>query len=138
MVGPESETEGAVRKMSDMFVAGSRLKSPMVAIFLRKGYGLGAIAMAGGSFSHPIYSASWPSGEFGAMGLEGAVHLGFKKELDAIKTKSEREALFNKLLNAMYERGQATETASYLEIDAVIDPADTRKVIIQALGKNDK
>ncbi len=138
MVGPESETEGAVRKMSDMFVAGSRLKSPLVAIFLRKGYGLGAIAMAGGSFSRPVYSASWPSGEFGAMGLEGAVHLGFKKELDAIKTKSEREALFNKLLNAMYERGKATEAASYLEIDAVIDPVDTRKAIIQALGKNDK
>mgnify|MGYP003385672950 FL=1 len=137
MVGPESETEGAVRKMSDMFVAGSRLKSPMVAIFLRKGYGLGAIAMTGGSFSRPIYSASWPSGEFGAMGLEGAVHLGFKKELEAIETEEEREVLFNKLLNAMYERGKATEAASYLEIDAVIDPTDTRKVIIQALGKVD-
>lgn len=134
MVGPESETEGAVRKMSDMFVAGSRLKSPMIAIFLRKGYGLGAIAMTGGSFSRPVYSASWPSGEFGAMGLEGAVHLGFKKELEASKTDAEREILFNKLLNAMYERGKATEAASYLEIDAVIDPVDTRKVIIQALG----
>lgn len=136
MVGPESETQGAVRKMSDMFVAGSRLKSPMVAIFLRKGYGLGAIAMTGGSFSRPIYSASWPSGEFGAMGLEGAVHLGFKKELEAVKTDAERDTLFNKLLNAMYERGKATEAASYLEIDAVIDPSDTRKIIIQALGKN--
>lgn len=136
MVGPDSEAEGAVRKMSDMFVAGSRLKSPMVAIFLRKGYGLGAIAMTGGSFSRPVYSASWPSGEFGAMGLEGAVHLGFKKELEAVKSEGEREILFNKLLKAMYERGKATEAASFLEIDAVIDPSDTRKVIIQALGRN--
>lgn len=136
MVGPDSETEGAVRKMSDLMVAGARLKSPMVAIFLRKGYGLGAIAMTGGSFSRPVYSAAWPSGEFGAMGLEGAVHLGFKKELEAAVTPQERNRLFNKLLQAMYERGKATTAASYLEFDAVIDPADTRKVIIQALGNH--
>ncbi len=134
MVGPDSEVEGAVRKMSDMFVAGARLQSPIVAIFLRKGYGLGAIAMTGGSFGRPVYSASWPSGEFGAMGLEGAVHLGFKKELEAQQTSSDKEILFNKLLEAMYERGKATTAASYLEIDAVIDPIDTRKVIVQALG----
>ncbi len=134
MVGPDSETEGAVRKMSDLMVAGARLTSPMVAIFLRKGYGLGAIAMTGGSFSRPVYSAAWPSGEFGAMGLEGAVHLGFKKELEAAETPEEKDRLFNKLLQAMYERGKATSAASYLEFDAVISPSDTRKVIIQALG----
>jgi len=134
MVGPDSEIEGGVRKMSDLMVAGAHLKSPMIAIILRKGYGLGAIAMTGGSFGRPVYSASWPSGEFGAMGLEGAVHLGFKKELEATKTAAEKDVLFNKLLNAMYERGKATTAATYLEIDAVIDPADTRKVIMQALG----
>lgn len=134
MVGPDSEVEGAVRKMSDLMIAGARLKSPMVAIVLRKGYGLGAIAMTGGSFARPVYTASWPSGEFGAMGLEGAVHLGFKKELEAAKTPAEKDALFNKLLNAMYERGKATTAATYLEIDAVIDPADTRKVVLQAIG----
>lgn len=133
MVGPDSETQGAVRKMSDLMVAGARLQSPMVAIFLRKGYGLGAIAMTGGSFSRPVYSAAWPSGEFGAMGLEGAVHLGFKKELEAAGTPEQKDRLFNKLLQAMYERGKATTAASYLEFDAVIDPVDTRKVIIQAL-----
>lgn len=134
MVGPESEAEGSVRKMSDLMIAGARLKSPMVAIFLRKGYGLGAIAMTGGSFGRPVYSASWPSGEFGAMGLEGAVHLGFKKELEAVTSPEEKDKLFDNLLNAMYERGKATTAATYLEIDAVIDPADTRKVIMQALG----
>jgi acetyl-CoA carboxylase carboxyltransferase component len=133
MVGPESEVEGSVRKMSDLMVAGARLTSPMVAIFLRKGYGLGAIAMTGGSFGRPLFSAAWPSGEFGAMGLEGAVHLGFKKELAAAKSPEEKDLLFNKLLNAMYERGKATTAASYLEIDAVIDPADTRKVIMKAM-----
>ena len=133
MVGPESEEEGAVRLMSDLFVAGARLSSPMIAIFLRKGYGLGAIAMTGGSFSKPIYSAAWPSGEFGAMGFEGAVHLGFKKELEATTTQTEHDELFNKLLNRMYQRGKATEAATYLEIDAVIDPRDTRELIIRAV-----
>ena len=136
MVGPESEVEGSVRKMSDLMVAGARLKSPMVAVFLRKGYGLGAIAMTGGSFGRPLYSAAWPSGEFGAMGLEGAVHLGFKKELAAAGSAEEKDRLFNKLLNAMYERGKATTAAAYLEIDAVIDPADTRKVIMNAIGSS--
>lgn len=136
MVGPESEVDGAVRKMSDLMAAGARLKSPIVAIFLRKGYGLGAIAMTGGSFSRPVYSAAWPSGEFGAMGLEGAVHLGFKKELAACTTPAEKDALFKKLLDAMYERGKATTAATYLEIDGVIDPADTRQVIIRAVGPN--
>lgn len=134
MVGPESETEGAVRIMADLFTAGARLRSPLVAIFLRKGYGLGAIAMTGGSFSRPVYSAAWPTGEFGAMGLEGAVHLGFRKELDAAASDAEREALFARLLGALYDRGRATEAATHLEIDAVIEPRDTRRVILRALA----
>jgi acetyl-CoA carboxylase carboxyltransferase component len=138
MVGPESETEGAVRIMADLFTAGARLRSPLVAIFLRKGYGLGAIAMTGGSFSRPIYSAAWPTGEFGAMGLEGAVHLGFKKELDAAANEAEREALFARLISALYDRGKATEAATHLEIDAVIEPKNTRQVILRAVGAAQK
>ena len=132
MVGPASEEQAAVRRMAQLFVAGAKLSTPLVTIFLRKGYGLGAMAMAGGSFHKPIYSASWPSGEFGGMGLEGAVRLGFKKELEAAADKEEREALFAQLLEQMYEQGKATEAASHLEIDAVIDPADTRGVIGRA------
>ncbi|MCJ7685618.1 MAG: carbamoyl-phosphate synthase large subunit, partial [Desulfobacteraceae bacterium] len=103
------------------------------AIFLRKGYGLGAMAMTGGSFVTPVYSAAWPTGEFGGMGLEGAVRLGYKKELEAVEDRAEREDLFEKLVAKMYEAGKATEAAVHLEIDAVIDPADTRKVILRAL-----
>ena len=132
MVGPASEEQAAVRRMAQLFVAGAKLSTPLVTIFLRKGYGLGAMAMAGGSFHKPIYSASWPSGEFGGMGLEGAVRLGFKKELEAAADKEERETLFAQLLEQMYEQGKATEAASHLEIDAVIDPADTRGVIVRA------
>jgi acetyl-CoA carboxylase carboxyltransferase component len=134
MVGPDSEVQGAVRRMSSLFLAGAGMSVPIVAIFLRKGYGLGAMAMTGGSFVNPVCAASWPTGEFGGMGLEGAVRLGFKKELDAVTDPAEREALFQQLLARMYELGKASEAAAYLEIDAVIDPADTRAVILRALA----
>jgi acetyl-CoA carboxylase carboxyltransferase component len=133
MVGPDSEKQAAVRRMSRLFVVGASLTVPLVAIFLRKGYGLGAMAMTGGSFVAPVYAAAWPTGEFGGMGLEGAVRLGYRKELEAVEDPIEREALFDKLVAKMYEVGKATEAAAHLEIDAVIDPAETRAVIIRAL-----
>ncbi len=134
MVGPESETQAAVIKTSELFIAGAKLSVPLVTIFLRKAYGLGAMAMAGGSFVRPIYSASWPTGEFGGMGLEGAVRLGFKKELAAIEDDDKRQKLFDELLAQSYTKGQAIEAAAYLEIDAVILPSDTRQIILKAIG----
>lgn len=134
MVGPESETHAAVRRMSSFFVSFASVSVPVIAVILRKGYGLGAMAMTGGSFTTPSYIAAWPTGEIGGMGLEGAVTLGFKKELAAVEDEQERTALFNQLVAKMYEIGKATEAAAYLEIDAVIDPADTRAVVIKALN----
>ncbi len=134
MVGPDSEKQAAVRRMASLFVTGASLSVPLVAIFLRKGYGLGAMAMTGGSFAAPVYAAAWPTGEFGGMGLEGAVRLGYKKELEAVADATEREALFDKLVARMYEVGKASEAAAHLEIDAVIDPMDSRAVIIEALA----
>jgi acetyl-CoA carboxylase carboxyltransferase component len=133
MVGPDSEAEGAAIKMADLFSAGANLRSPLVCIFLRKAYGLGAMAMAGSSFVKPVYSAAWPMGEFGGMGLEGAVKLGYKKELAELEGEA-REALFNSLVAKMYESGRAAEAAAFLEIDAVIDPSATRSVILNSLG----
>ena len=95
---------------------------------------LGAMAMAGGSLKVPVYTAAWPTGETGPMGLEGAVTLGFKKELDALTDPAEREALFNQLVDEMYQRGKASESAAATEIDAVIDPAETRRVVLRALA----
>ncbi len=134
MVGPESETQAAVRNMASLFVTAASITTPVVAIVLRKGYGLGAMAMTAGSMFAPVFTAAWPSGEFGPMGLEGAVSLGFKKELEAAAEGEERDALFAQLLAKMIEQGRATEAASYQEIDAVIDPADTRACIIKALS----
>ena len=134
MVGPDSEREGAVLAMSELFNVGANLEVPLIVICLRKAYGLGAMAMAGGGFAQPLYTASWPSGEFGAMGLEGAVRLGFSKELKAQPDEAARDALFEKLLAEMYEKGRALEAATCLEIDAVIEPADTRTHIERALA----
>jgi acetyl-CoA carboxylase carboxyltransferase component len=134
MVGPESDAQAAVRRMSSFFVSFASVTVPVVALVLRKGYGLGAMAMTGGGFHSPVYIAAWPTGEFGGMGLEGAVKLGYKKELEAVQDEVERQALFDKLVAKMYEIGKATEAAAHLEIDAVIDPADTREVILKAIN----
>jgi len=133
MVGPEVEKRAQVRHVCRMFVIGAHLTVPYFTVILRRGYGLGVMAMARGGFHDSFFTASWPTGEFGGMGLEGAVKAGFKKELEAIKDPAEREALYEKLVAQMYERGKAINMAAHLEIDAVIDPADTRKWIMRGL-----
>ena len=107
MVGPEHETLGAVRRLAEMFRVGAQITTPFYAVILRKCYGLGAQAMLGGSTQRPLYTLSWPTGEFGPMGLEGAVRLGFSKELAAITNPEEQKALFDTLLAQQYDRGQA-------------------------------
>jgi acetyl-CoA carboxylase carboxyltransferase component len=133
MVGPEVERRAQVRHVCRMFVVASHLSVPFFTVFLRRGYGLGAQAMAKGGFHEPFFAVAWPTGEFGGMGLEGAVRAGFKKELEAVKDAQEREALYEKLVALAYERGKAINMASYLEIDAVIDPAETRSWITDGL-----
>jgi acetyl-CoA carboxylase carboxyltransferase component len=133
MVGPEIEKRAQVRHVCRMFVIGSHVTVPYFTVVLRRGYGLGAMAMAKGGFHESLFTVSWPSGEFGGMGLEGAVKAGFRKELEAIENPQEREALYDNLVAQLYERGKAINMASYLEIDAVIDPADTRKWIMAGL-----
>ena len=133
MVGPDSEAQGAVQRMSALFEASATMQTPQLAVFLRKAYGLGAMALVGGGFAVPDYAVAWPTGEFGGMGLEGAVRLGFRKELEAEEDPERRDALYQSLLAKMYEQGRAQEAAAHLEIDAVIDPAATRDHLIQAL-----
>ncbi len=133
MVGPEIEKTALVRHCSRLFVTGANLTVPFGTIVLRKAYGLGAQAMAGGSFHAPVFALSWPTGEFGGMGLEGAVKLGFRKELEAVSDANERRALFEKMVAAAYARGKALSTATYFEVDEVIDPADSRRWIATAL-----
>ncbi|MEB8337121.1 acetyl-CoA carboxylase family protein [Streptomyces endophyticus] len=133
MVGPDSERTATVRQFADLFVAGARLTVPLVCLVLRKAYGLGAMAMMGGSTRAPLGTASWPSGEFGGMGLEGAVRLGYRRELEAIADPAERERAFEARVAEMYEHGKAVNAAAALEIDAVIDPADSRSWIMSAL-----
>ena len=129
MVGPEAEATGLVRRAAGLFVAGAELRVPFGTIVLRKGYGLGAQAMAGGSFKAPLFTVAWPTGEFGGMGLEGAVRLGFRKELEAVEDPEARRALFDAMVGRAYQHGKALNTASHFEIDDVIDPADSRRWI---------
>jgi acetyl-CoA carboxylase carboxyltransferase component len=133
MVGPDAEATALVRHASRLFVVGASLTVPFGTIVLRKGYGLGAQAMAGGSFKAPLFCVAWPTGEFGGMGLEGAVRLGYRRELDAIDDPAEREATFETMVDRMYEHGKALSTATYFEIDDVIDPADSRRWITAML-----
>ena len=133
MVGPDAEEQAAVRHVSRMFVTGANLGVPIGTIILRKGYGLGAMAMAGGSFRAPLFCVSWPTGEIGGMGLEGAVRLGFRDELAAIEDDDERERAYQHMVEAAYERGRALHAATMFELDDVIDPAASRRWITTLL-----
>jgi len=134
MVGPEIEARAQVRHVSRMFVVAAHLRVPFFAVVLRKGYGLGAMAMAGGGFHATVATVAWPSGEFGAMGLEGAVRLGYRKELEAVDEGPAREAMYEKLVAEQYANGRAINLATTLEIDAVIDPAETRSWLSRGLA----
>jgi acetyl-CoA carboxylase carboxyltransferase component len=116
-----------------MFVVAAHLSVPFLAVVLRKGYGLGAQAMTAGGFDAPVFTVAWPSGEFGAMGLEGAVKLGFRRELEAVPAGPARDARLRELVDRQYEAGSAVRMAEALEIDAVIDPAQTRDWLVRGL-----
>ncbi|SFM98664.1 carboxyl transferase domain-containing protein [Variovorax sp. OV329] len=133
MVGPEVEAQAQVRHVCRMFMVASHLRVPFFAVVLRKGYGLGAQAMTAGGFDAPVFTVAWPTGEFGAMGLEGAVRLGYRKELEAAAEGAERDALFRELVAQQYANGEAIHMAQTLEIDAVIDPAQTREWLVRGL-----
>ena len=133
MVGPEAERTALVRHCCRLYVVGANLTVPIFSVVLRKAYGLGSQGMVGGSFHLPLFSIAWPTGEFGPMNLEGAVKLGFRKELEAITDPVQRKARFEEMVAEAYDRGKALSTATLFEIDDVIDPADTRAWIMAGL-----
>ncbi len=133
MVGPASEATATVRHFGRVFVTGANLSVPVVAVVLRKAYGLGAMAMVGGGFRSPVATVAWPTGEIGGMGLEGAVRLGYRRELEAIEDPEARQRAFDELLAEAYDRGKAVNAAAVFELDDVIDPAQTRHWISVSL-----
>jgi len=136
MVGPDSEATAMVRRCSRMFVAAATLSVPWLTVVVRRAYGLGAQAMAGGSFHAPVLNVAWPTGEFGAMGVEGAVRLALRRELEAIEDEGEREQRVRDLVAQVRSQSGALNMAAHFEVDDVIDPADTRGRIVQALRAN--
>jgi acetyl-CoA carboxylase carboxyltransferase component len=133
MVGPEIEKTGLVRHSSRMFLTGANLSVPFFTIVLRKAYGLGAIAMAGGSYKTPLLTVSWPTGEYGGMGLEGSIKLGYRAELAAIDDPEERKKTYEDMVARAYERGKALNYASLFSVDDTIDPADSRHWVANLL-----
>ena len=133
MVGPEHEKTALVRHCCRTYLVGANVSVPTFTVVIRKGYGLGALGMAGGSFHASVFTIAWPTGEFGGMGLEGQVKLGKRKELMALQDPAERKALYDQSVAEAYERGKALNTASLFELDNVIDPADTRDWILTGL-----
>jgi acetyl-CoA carboxylase carboxyltransferase component len=133
MVGPDAEATALVRHCSRLFITGAALRVPLVAVILRKAYGLGAQAMAAGSLHEPLLTVGWPTAELGAMGLEGAVRLGFRRELEAIVDDSEREERVRQLTTAAHEHAKALNAATLFELDDVIDPAETRELIASTI-----
>jgi acetyl-CoA carboxylase carboxyltransferase component len=134
MVGPDAEATALVRHCSRLFLAGAALRVPLIAIILRKAYGLGAQAMAGGSMHEPLLTVGWPTAELGPMGLEGAVRLGFRRELEALADVSEREQRVRDLTAAAHDHAKALNAATLFELDDVIDPAESRNLIGSTLA----
>jgi acetyl-CoA carboxylase carboxyltransferase component len=134
MVGPEAEATGLVRHASRLLVGGAALRVPLIAVILRRGYGLGAQAMAGGSLHEPLLTVAWPSAHLGPMGLEGAVRLALRKELEAIEDEGEREQRVRDLTAAAEDNAKAINAAALFELDDVIDPAQTRSLIASTLA----
>ncbi len=133
MVGPEIEKTALVRHAARLFVISTSITVPLMSVIVRKGYGLGAQAMTGGGFKASTFTVTWPTGEFGGMGLEGAVKLGYRKELEALEDPEERRVEYEKRVAQMYERGKAVNFATAFEIDEVIDPMATRQWILAGL-----
>ena len=117
------------------FINSGGLDTPALTVITRKGHGLGAQGMAAGGFKNTLFSVAWPTGEFGGMGLEGYVRLGFRDQLAAIEDPAAREAEYQRLVAAEYARGAALSAASLFEIDDVIDPAETRRWIATGLDE---
>jgi acetyl-CoA carboxylase carboxyltransferase component len=134
MVGPKAEATGLVRHTSRLLVTGAALRVPFVAVILRRGYGLGAQAMVAGSLHEPLLTVAWPTAHLGPMGLEGAVRLGFRKELEAIADEADREARVRELTAEAERNARALNAASMFELDDVIDPAETRGLIAATLA----
>ncbi len=131
MVGPAAEATGLMRHSARLFTIGAQLTVPLVAVVLRKAYGLGAQAMLGGSTRTPLITLAWPTGELAPMGLEGAVRLGLRRELEAA---DDPEQLVADTLAMALDRARAVSVASYYEVDDVIDPADTRRILAAVLA----
>jgi acetyl/propionyl-CoA carboxylase alpha subunit len=130
MVGPAADNGGLVRHASRTMLAVSTLSVPVAAIITRRAYGIGGMVMLGGNSRGASVVVAWPSAELGPMGHEGTIRLSHGAELDAMTDPEARKRRFDELVAELYDRGGAINVASAFEIDDVIDPAESRRLIL--------
>ncbi len=135
MVGPDAEREALVRHAARMFNTGANLTTPLFSVVVRKGYGLGVQAMCGGSGLHGMMSVAWPTAEFAAMNIEGNVKLGYRNDLAAIEDPAERLRVYQAKVDEQYEQARAVNAAVGGGLDDVIDPAETRRWIVNTMKR---
>ena len=133
-LGPDYERNALLRKVGRLLVTGANMTTPYFGVVIRKAYGMGVRAMCGGSSLEPFFTVAWPTAEFSEMSIDGRVNLAYGEELERIESSSERDAVFERLLDAHVDRVRAVNAGgTNYGIDDVIDPADTRAWIAQGL-----
>ncbi len=133
MVGPEVEKTGLVRRSARILTALANADIPVMTVVLRKAYGLGYYVM-GSRPLHPSILVAWPTAEFGGMGLEGAVNIIYRRELDAETDEAARASMHARLTAELKRANTSLEAAARFQYDDVIDPADTRAVLLNTLA----
>jgi acetyl-CoA carboxylase carboxyltransferase component len=135
MVGPDVERTALVRHCTRLFNVGANMTAPLFTVVVRKAYGLGAQAMLGAGSLVGFFSIAWPTAEFAGMNIEGAVKLGYRKELMAIEDPAARLAEFQRRTAEAYDTAKAVNAVMGGGIDDVIDPAATRAWIVNGLKR---
>ena len=134
LVGSAVEKQGIIRHGAKMLFAVAEATVPKVTLVLRKGYGAGYYVMNGRAYE-PDYIAAWPTAEISVMGPEGAVNIIFRKQIEAMPEEEQNEAR-NNMVAMIREQISPYIAAGWSFIDDLIDPADTREVVVRAFEQS--
>lgn len=129
LIGSRVEQQGIIRHGAKMLYAVSEATVPKMTVVLRKAYGAGYFVMCGRAYETDQILA-WPTAEISVMGPEGATAIIFRKEIEAAPdpaaVRAERIGMIRQMISPYV-------AAAGAYVDDVIDPADTRRMIIRGL-----
>jgi len=129
IVGSQVEKEGIIRHGAKMLYATAEATVPKITVIMRKAYGAGYYVMCGKGYG-PDVLVAWPLAEISVMGPEGAVNIIFNKQIEAA---ADPEATRAQMIESIRAQINPYLAAGWAMIDDVIDPAETRRVIIRGL-----